>query len=57
MSIELDSKDIKIVIHGLINASKMPYKVALDMLMNDVQDWELENFVIKIIDKISNVKE
>ena len=57
MSIELDSKDIKVVIYSLINASKMPYQVALDILINEVQDWELENFVTKIIDKVSNIKE
>lgn len=57
MGIELDSKDIKVVIYALINASKMPYQVALDMLINEVQDWELENFVAKIIDKVSNIKE
>ena len=57
MSIELDSKDIKVVIYSLINASKMPYQVALDMLINEVQDWELENFISKIIDKVSNIKE
>ena len=57
MSIELDSKDIKVVIYSLINASKIPYQVALDMLINEVQDWELENFVTKIIDKVSNIKE
>ena len=57
MSIELDSKDIKVVIYALINASKMQYQVALDMLINEVQDWELENFVSKIIDKVSNIKE
>ena len=57
MGIELDSKDIKVVIYSLINASKMPYQVALDMLINEVQDWELENFITKIIDKVSNIKE
>ena len=57
MSIELDSKDIKVVIYSLINASKIPYQVALDILINEVQDWELENFVTKIIDKVSNIKE
>ena len=57
MSIELNSKDIKVVIYALINASKMPYQVALDMLINEVQDWELENFISKIIDKVSNIKE
>lgn len=57
MGIELDSKDIKVVIYSLISASKMPYQVALDMLINEVQDWELENFITKIIDKVSNIKE
>lgn len=57
MGIELDSKDIKVVVYALINAGKMPYQVALDILMNEVQDWELENFVTKIIDKVSNIKE
>ena len=57
MSIELDSKDIKVIIYSLINASKMPYQVALDILINEVQDWELENFITKIIDKVSNIKE
>lgn len=57
MGIELDSKDIRVVIYALINAGKMPYQVALDMLINEVQDWELENFVAKIIDKVSNIKE
>ena len=57
MGIELDSKDIKVVIYALINASKMPYQVALDKLINEVQDWELENYVTKIIDAVSNTKE
>lgn len=57
MSIKLDSKDIKVIIYSLINASRMPYQVALDMLINEVQDWELESFVTKIIDKVSNIKE
>lgn len=57
MGVELDSKDIKVVIYALINASKMPYQVALDMLINEVQDWELENYVTKIIDTVSNTKE
>lgn len=57
MGIELDSKDIKVIIYALINASKMPYQVALDMLINEVQDWELENYVTKIIDTVSNAKE
>ena len=57
MGIELDSRDIKVVIYALINASKMPYQVALDMLINEVQEWELENFITKIIDKVSNTKE
>lgn len=54
MSIEIRDKDIRVVIYALINASKMPYQVALDTLMDEVQDWELENFVDKIIDKVSN---
>lgn len=54
MSIEIKDKDIKVVIYALINASKMPYQVAFDLLMNEVQDWELENFVDKIINKVSN---
>ena len=54
MSIEIKDKNIKVVIYALINASKMPYQVAFDLLMNEVQDWELENFVDKIIDKVSN---
>lgn len=54
MSIEIQNKDIKVVVYALINASKMPYQVALDLLMDGVQDWELENFVDKIIDKVSN---
>lgn len=54
MSIEIRDKDIKVVIYALINASKMPYQVALDTLMDEVQDWELENFMERIIDKVSN---
>ena len=54
MSIEIKDKDIKVVIYALINASKMPYQVAFDTLMDEVQDWELENFVNRIINKVSN---
>lgn len=54
MSIEIQDKDIKVIICALISASKMPYQVTLDTLMDEVQDWELENFVEKIIDKVSN---
>lgn len=57
MSVELNSKDIKVVIWALIHASKMPCEVALDMLINEVQDWEIENFISKIIDNVSNIKE
>lgn len=54
MSIEIQDKNIKVIVYALINAGKMPYQVALDLLMDEVQDWELENFVDKIIDKVSN---
>lgn len=54
MSIEIKDKDIKVIIYSLIDASKMPYKVALDLLIDEVQDYEIENFLSKIIDKVSN---
>lgn len=57
MSIELDSKDIKVVIHTLVDVSKMSYKEALDMLIDEVQDWELESFVSNIVDKVSSIEE
>lgn len=54
MSIEIHDRDIKVVVYALINASKIPYQVALDLLIDEVQAWELENFVDKIIDKVPN---
>lgn len=51
MGIEIDTKYIKELVDSVLIKKSIPYIKALYLLLDEVQDWEIENFVNKILSK------
>ena len=55
MGIEFkDIKSYKTIIFSMINASGMPYDHALSLLLDEIDTYQIEDFIELIVDKISN---
>lgn len=50
MSIEIDTKYTKELVDAVLVKRSIPYIKALHLLLDEVQDWEIENFVNKILE-------
>ena len=51
MSVEIDTKYTKELVDAVLIKKSIPYIKALNLLLDEIQDWEIENFVNKILSK------
>jgi hypothetical protein len=51
MSIEIDTKYTKELVDAVLIKKNIPYIKALNLLLDEVQDWEIENFINKILNR------
>lgn len=55
MGIEFrDRKEYKAIINSLIITSGMTFDIALDLLIDEVDTYQIEDFIELIIDKVVN---
>lgn len=54
MGLELKTNDYKAIINSLIITSGMPFDRALDLLLGEVDTYQIEDFIELLLDKTRN---